>query len=52
MTAIKTDQLHIRIEPALKKKFEAAAKKDNRTVASAVIDAITEYIKKVNEKKS
>lgn len=43
----KTDLVGARIEPALKKQFEAAAEKDNRTVSSALVVAIKDFIRKI-----
>jgi hypothetical protein len=46
----KTEYIHQRIEPDLKKEFHAAAKKDHRSMASALLVAIADYIKKITGK--
>lgn len=46
----KTDFLHQRIDPELKKKFNKAAEKDSRTMASALEVAMKDYIKKIEGK--
>jgi predicted DNA-binding protein len=46
----KTDILAIRIEPDLKRDFQKAANTDSRTTANALIVAIKDYIKKMEEK--
>lgn len=40
----KSDYLHIRIDPALKKKAEAAAKRDHRSLAATVEMLLTRYV--------
>lgn len=46
-----TDFIGARIDPELKKSFEEAAQKDDRTVSSALVVAIKEYIAKFKEKR-
>lgn len=50
-TGKKTDTIHQRIDPELKEEFKNAAKKDNRTMSSALIVAIKDYIEKITGKK-
>jgi len=47
----KTVYIHQRITPDLKDKFSKAAKIDNRSMASALIQAIKDYILKITGKK-
>ena len=41
----KKDQMHIRIEPTLKRDFERAAKEDGRTMAGAIQYLMQQYVK-------
>ena len=45
-----TEYIGARIDPKLKKNFEEAAQKDDRTVSSALVIAIKDYISKIKEK--
>ena len=45
-----TDFIGARIEPNLKKQFETAAKKDDRSISSALVIAMRDYITKIKEK--
>jgi hypothetical protein len=47
-----TDFIGARIEPNLKKQFETAAKKDDRSISSALVVAIKDFIQKIKEKTS
>jgi hypothetical protein len=38
-----------RIDPDLKKQFEKASEKDSRSVSSALVLAIKDYIRKINK---
>jgi hypothetical protein len=47
---LKSEYIHQRIEPELKKEFRSAAKKDHRSMASALVVAVSDYIKKITGK--
>ena len=47
----KTETIHVRINADLKKALKAAAEKDNRSMSSAVSQALTNYIIKMGVKK-
>ena len=47
---LKSEYIHQRIEPELKKEFKAAAKKDHRSMAGALVVAISDYVKKITGK--
>jgi hypothetical protein len=48
----KTEYIHQRIDPDLKEDFQEAASMDSRTMASALVVAIKDYIAKIKKKKS
>ena len=47
---LKTEYMHQRIEPKLKKQFIEAAKADSRTMAGALVVAMKDYIEKMKGK--
>lgn len=47
----KTEIIHVRVNAELKETFKAAAQKDNRSMSSAVSQALTDYIIKIGVEK-
>jgi hypothetical protein len=47
-----SDFIGARVDPKLKKSFEDAAGKDSRSISSALVVAIKDYIAKIKEKKT
>lgn len=43
----KSELLHIRVEPSIKKDFEKAAKADGRTMAGAILHLMKQYVERI-----
>lgn len=43
----KSELLHIRVEPSVKKDFEKAAKADGRTMAGAILHLMKQYVERI-----
>jgi hypothetical protein len=44
-----TEYIGARVDPELKKRFEGAATKDNRSISSALVVAMKDYIDKIKK---